>query len=52
MEKPSSENISSAEKREGGERKGRGDRRDMNSLFCTVPRRQDQVRPAQTLLAI
>ena len=31
---------------------GRGDGRDMKSLFCTVPRRQDRVHRAQTLLAI
>ena len=42
--------------RRKGERKereeGRGDGREMKSLFCTVPRRQDRVHRAQTLLAI
>ena len=36
----------------GGEGGGKGRRERMKSLFCTVPRRQDQVHQAQTLLAI
>ena len=39
--------VSSAEKREG-----RGQERYEVSLFCAVPRHQDQMHPAQTLLAI